>query len=105
VFWKGAEACLPTGQLARQFHVGQPLHAVTPGKGNDMAEEATKKTESPLTPEMVPTIKRARQEGYHYALIASYFNINQGRIADVMKGRRFPEIPMGSELPSDFPRQ
>lgn len=56
-----------------------------------------------LTPEMVPVIKLARAKGYNYALIASHFRINQGRIADVMKGRRFPDILPAVELPQDFP--
>jgi len=56
-----------------------------------------------VTPEMVPVIKLARGLNYNYARIASYFQINQGRIADVMKGRRFPEIAPAKHLPSDFP--
>jgi len=56
-----------------------------------------------LSPEMVPVIKLARERKYNYARIASYFQINQGRIADVMKGRRFPNTPSAKELPSDFP--
>ena len=56
-----------------------------------------------LTPDMVPVIKLARALKYNYARIASYFQINQGRIADVMKGRRFPHIPAAQQLPSDFP--
>lgn len=56
-----------------------------------------------LTPDMVPVIKLARQRKFNYARIASYFQINQGRIADVMKGRRFPEIPPARTLPPDFP--
>jgi 16S rRNA G527 N7-methylase RsmG len=52
---------------------------------------------------MVPVIKLARKLKYNYARIASYFQINQGRIADVMKGRRFPGIPAAIALPSDFP--
>jgi hypothetical protein len=52
---------------------------------------------------MVPVIKLARKLEYNYARIASYFQINQGRIADVMKGRRFPEIPAAAALPPDFP--
>jgi hypothetical protein len=56
-----------------------------------------------ITPEMVPVIKLAREKKYNYARIASYFQINQGRIADVMKGRRFPEIPKAQTLPADFP--
>jgi len=56
-----------------------------------------------LTPDMVPVIKLARQQEYNYARIASYFQINQGRIADVMMGRKFPEIPPAKTLPEDFP--
>lgn len=56
-----------------------------------------------LTPDMVPVIKLARYLKYNYARIASYFEINQGRIADVMKGRKFPEIPAARKLPADFP--
>lgn len=56
-----------------------------------------------LTPDMVPVIKLARRLDYNYARIASYFEINQGRIADVMKGRKFPHIPPASALPADFP--
>lgn len=52
---------------------------------------------------MVPVIKLARRLKYNYARIASYFQINQGRIADVMKGRLFPDIPPAATLPSDFP--
>lgn len=56
-----------------------------------------------VTPDMVSVIKLARDRKYNYARIASYFQINQGRIADVMKGRLFPEIPPAAELPADFP--
>lgn len=56
-----------------------------------------------VTPDMVPVIKLARALRYNYARIAAYFQINQGRIADVMKGRLFPEIPPANDLPADFP--
>ena len=56
-----------------------------------------------VTPEMVPTIKLARTLRFNYARIASYFEINQGRIADVMKGRLYPNIPAATDLPPDFP--
>ena len=51
----------------------------------------------------VSTIKLAREMGYKYEVIASYFVINQGRIADVMKGRIGPDIPPAMVLPPDFP--
>jgi hypothetical protein len=56
-----------------------------------------------LPPSTVGIIKRARVLGYKYEVIASYFVINQGRIADVMKGRIGPEVPPANELPPDFP--
>ncbi len=56
-----------------------------------------------LTPDMVPVIKLAIKLGYNYARVASYFQLNFGRVADVVKGRLFPEIPAARTLPSDFP--
>jgi len=56
-----------------------------------------------VTPDMVPVIKLARSLKYNYARIAAYFEINQGRIADVMMGRLFPNIPPAAKLPVDFP--
>ena len=56
-----------------------------------------------VTPEIAAVIKLARKCGYQYPPIAAYFVINQGRIADVMKGRLFPDVPPAPELPSGFP--
>jgi hypothetical protein len=57
-----------------------------------------------VTADMAGIIKLARGLRYNYARIASYFQINQGRIADVMMGRLFPEVPPATTLPADFPR-
>lgn len=56
-----------------------------------------------ITPAMVGEIKLARQMGYGYKEIASYYVINQGGIADVMKGRIRPDLPTATSLPADFP--
>ncbi len=56
-----------------------------------------------VTPEIAAAIKLARKLGYQYPPIASFFVINQGRIADVMKGRMFPEVPPADALPEGFP--
>lgn len=57
-----------------------------------------------VTPEMVPVIKLARQKNIPYSWITGYYpGLNFGRIADVMKGRKFPEIPPAENLPVDFP--
>ena len=57
-----------------------------------------------VTPDMVPVIKLARQKKIPYSWITGYYpGLNFGRIADVMKGRRFPDIGAAAELPADFP--
>ncbi len=56
-----------------------------------------------VTPAIAAVIKLARKLGYKYPQIASFYVINQGRIADVMKGRICPEIPAADQLPPGFP--
>ncbi|WP_217578343.1 hypothetical protein [Mesorhizobium sp. GbtcB19] len=57
-----------------------------------------------VTPDMVPVIKLARHLNIPYSWISGYYpGLNFGRIADVMAGRLFPEIPPAAELPPDFP--
>jgi hypothetical protein len=58
---------------------------------------------SKLPATVVAVIKLARALGYKYEVIASYFVINQGRIADVMKGRIGPHVSPATTLPPDFP--
>lgn len=56
-----------------------------------------------VTPDMVPVIKLARSLGYPYSALTGYYpGLNFGRIADVMKGRLFPELPPADDLPADF---
>ena len=57
-----------------------------------------------VTEAMAAVIKLARQLGYKYEVIAAYFTLNQGRIADVMKGRIAPTVPPATALPDDFPK-
>jgi len=51
----------------------------------------------------IAVVKKARLLGYSYAEIAAYFVLNQGRIADIMKGRIGPQIQPAEYLPDDFP--
>ena len=80
----------------------QSVESVKSLDGRNRAERHIVKDRK-LTPDMVPVIKLARELGYNYARIAAYFELNFGRIADVIKGRKFPEIPPAASLPSDFP--
>ncbi len=56
-----------------------------------------------VTPEIAAVIKLARKLGYKYPPIAAFFVINQGRIADVMKGRIYPDVSPADKLPPGFP--
>lgn len=57
-----------------------------------------------VTPAMASVIKLARSLGIPYSWISAYYGaLNFGRIADVMKGRLFPDIPPAMALPADFP--
>jgi hypothetical protein len=56
-----------------------------------------------LTRDMIAIIKRARLVGYANHVIASYFVINQGRVAEVNTGQRGADVTPAGSLPSDFP--
>lgn len=57
-----------------------------------------------VTPEMAAVIKLARAMKIPYSWISGYyFGLNFGRIADVVKGRLFPDVAAATELPADFP--
>ena len=58
---------------------------------------------SKLTDEVISIIKRARQLGYKNEVIASYFVLNQGRVAEVNTGYRGANVAPAHELPADFP--
>lgn len=58
-----------------------------------------------VTPAMASVIKLARSQRIPYSWISAYYGaLNFGRIADVMKGRLFPNEPPASSLPADFPK-
>jgi hypothetical protein len=57
-----------------------------------------------ITPEMAAVIKLARSQGIPYSWITGYYpGLNFGRIADVVTGRRFPNVAPAAVLPPDFP--
>lgn len=56
-----------------------------------------------LTSEMIAVIKRAREMGYFNHIIAAYYRINQGRIAEVNTGKRGAGVQPATRLPDDFP--
>lgn len=56
-----------------------------------------------LTADMIAVIKRARMMGYFNHIIAAYYRINQGRIAEVNTGQRGAGIAPAASLPADFP--
>ncbi len=57
-----------------------------------------------VTAEMAAVIKLARSQNIPYSWITGYFpGLNFGRIADVMAGRLFPDVPPAPDFPTDFP--
>ena len=56
-----------------------------------------------VTSEMIAVIKRAREMGYFNHIIAAYYRINQGRIAEINTGKRGVGIAPAPRLPDDFP--
>jgi hypothetical protein len=56
-----------------------------------------------MSDDVVSTIKSARRFGCKYEVAASYYVVNQGRGAGVMKGRITPSIQPAKQLVPDFP--
>jgi hypothetical protein len=59
--------------------------------------------QSKLTQDVIATIKRALSAGYLQHRIAAYFDLNQGRVSEVNRGKRGAGIPPADTLPPDFP--
>ncbi len=57
-----------------------------------------------VTAEMAAVIKLARALKIPYSWITGYYaGLNFGRIADIVKGRLFPDVAPADRLPPDFP--
>ena len=56
----------------------------------------------PLTAEMASFIKRMRAEGLYVHQIAQALKINQGRVSEVLTGKRFAAAPSAVQLPFNF---
>lgn len=61
-------------------------------------------TAKSLTREGIAVTKRARMMGYFNHIIAAYYRINQGRIAEVNTGKMGADVPPADCLPPDFPK-
>jgi hypothetical protein len=58
-----------------------------------------RRSSPPVTPEMASYIKLMRKLGLYTHQIAAKFGINQGRVSEVITGKRFPQVPPAGELP------
>lgn len=56
----------------------------------------------PVTAEMASYIKLMRGEGLYVHQIAQALRINQGRVSEVINGKRFAKQPAAEQLPFDF---
>lgn len=53
-----------------------------------------RKSSPPVTPQMAAEIRFLRQKkGLFNHQIAALFGINQGRVSEVLTGKRFPDVP------------
>jgi transcriptional regulator with XRE-family HTH domain len=53
-----------------------------------------RKASPPVTPQMAAEIRFLRQsKGLYNHQIAALFGINQGRVSEVLTGKRFPDVP------------
>ena len=53
-----------------------------------------RKSSPPVTPAMAAEIRYLRkQKGLYSHQIAALFGINQGRVSEVLTGKRFPNVP------------
>ena len=53
-----------------------------------------RKSSPPVTPQMAAEIRFLRQhKGLYNHQIAAHFGINQGRVSEVLTGKRFPDVP------------
>ena len=53
----------------------------------------TRRKSPPLTPEMAAEIKAmSRDTDLMQHEIAAYLNVNQGRVSEVLAGKRFPDV-------------
>lgn len=56
----------------------------------------------PVTPEIASYIKRMRAEGLYVHQIAQALKLNQGRVSEVITGKKFPKAPPADQLPFNF---
>lgn len=57
-----------------------------------------RKPSPPLTPEMAAEIRFLRaKKGLYNHQIAALFGINQGRVSEVLTGKKFPDVPPAQE--------
>lgn len=53
-----------------------------------------RKSAPPVTPAMAAEIRYLRKhKGLYSHQIAALFGINQGRVSEVLTGKRFPDVP------------
>jgi predicted transcriptional regulator len=67
-----------------------------------MKRTLTRKPSPKMTPEIAAAIKRMREAGLFTHQIAAELGINQGRVSEVITGKRFKDEPPSVQMPFDF---
>lgn len=60
------------------------------------------KSARPITAVMASQMKLLRQHGLYQHQIAALFQINQGRVSEIITGKRFPDAPVATQLSLPF---
>lgn len=56
-----------------------------------------RKPSPPITAELASKIKALKASGLYHHQIAALLEINQGRVSEVMTGKRHPSVPPANE--------
>ena len=83
-FLSQGRLCVGTDSTVKRWFPGGHMEVAMPPK---------RKPSYRIKPEDVPGIKKRIREGEFLNRIAADLDVNPGRIAEIKKGDKFPEIP------------
>jgi len=75
-----------------------------PRRGGTVKRILTRTPSPRMNADIAARIKRMRAEGLYVQQIAAELGINQGRVSEVMSGKRFKDAPPANDdqIPFDF---
>ena len=67
-------------------------HSDIPKKNKKINPPSCRRKSPRVTPDMAAMFHRLRKVGMLQHDIAALYSVNQGRVSEVLKGRRFPDL-------------